>query len=388
MAESANNTFFKSSAASKMDTDSCKVPLPNAPSSSASSYGPSQATAIHSLVTAFKSDPELNFAFEDAILVKSRQIFLRQHVLLLHDFVNNIHLDEAEQRNAFEAYRRKQISRSVAEKICNRSANATLLRTAQVTGESPSEVERFQTSIKPGTMSPNMVLEGDNSTDQRESSDESENSDPGYGRNFEGVTVLQPNKLVRLLIDSEYFPRYKHAFQSFFDQNSSPHTLRFVMRLDNVDVLRGLVDRHFDVVAKNDFKWLQELKGYGYESQETAEFLQDDMNKVPWIYFSQPTPQDAVILPEFHISDCIHQGGKKADLAPKLIPEPLENPEDTERLLAAHCGLAGVIPKSRTTTGWIGVVAFSGEKQDTASISYNVPGSRFNLIWRTCDWTS
>ncbi len=168
-------------------------------------------------------------------------------------------------------------------------------------------------------------------------------------------------------------------------ENCSPNTLRFAITLGNVDAIRGIIERHFDAVAADDFEWLQELKSLGYGNRDIAELLLDDMNKSPWIYFSQPTPQDTAILPEFHVSNCIHEGGKKADLAPKLIVEPLENNEDMKRLIAEHCGLAGVVPKSRDNINWTGVVAFSGQNQDTASISYNIPGSRYQLISRACE---
>ena len=168
-------------------------------------------------------------------------------------------------------------------------------------------------------------------------------------------------------------------------ENCSPNTLRFAITLGNVDAIRGINERHFDAVAADDFEWLQELKSLGYGNRDIAELLLDDMNKSLWIYFSQPTPQDTAILREFHVSSCIHDGGKKADLAPKLIVEPLENNEDMKRLIAEYCGLAGVVPKSRDDINWTGVVAFSGQNQDTASISYNIPGSRCQLISRACE---
>ena len=108
MSESANDNSFKSSVASDIDSDSSKVPLPtDAPISSASSDGPPQATAIHSLVTALKSDPELDFIFEDAMLVISRQRFVQQHVLLLHILLINIQLKKPEWREAVEFFSKK-----------------------------------------------------------------------------------------------------------------------------------------------------------------------------------------------------------------------------------------------------------------------------------------
>ena len=386
MSESGNDNSFKSSVASDMDTDSCKVPLPaDAPISSHSSDNPSQATAIRSLVIALKSDLELDSAFEDAMLVTSRREFLQQHALLLRDFLINIQLKKAEWREAVEFFSKKPIVRRIAEEICNSSsANSTLLRNAEETSESPSEFDRLQPPIKLGIMPPTMGLEVKHSADQHESNDVSENIDPGYGGNFDAIDVLQPDKMVRSLIDDECFSQYKSSFQDFVHQNCSPHTLRFVIRLGNVDALRGIIERHFDAVATGEFEWLQELESLGYNSRGMAELLVDDMNESPWIYFSEPTPIDDTILPGFHVFNCIHQGGKKVDLAPKLITEPLENQEDIKRLVAEHCGLAAVIPRSRTTTEWIGVVAFSGENQDTASISYNVPGSWNQLISRAC----
>ena len=376
-----------------IDSDSYEALLSRAaPISSASSYNHSQATAIESLVVALESDLELAFAFEDAMWVTSKRKFLRQHVLLLQDFLSNVQTKTAEWREAVKFFSGKRIIRRIAVGICNRtSANSTLLNHGEETSERPPEFHRSQLPINVGTVSLKRESREEHSADQHEANDENEDndevedSDPGYGRKLHEINVLQPDKMVRFLIGDVCFLQYKSSLQTFVHQNCSPHTLRSVIRLGNLDAVSGIIERHFDAVATDDFEWLQELKSLGYGSRDIAELLLDDMKKSQWIYFSQPTPQDTAIHPGFHVSNCIHEGGKKADLAPKLIVEPLENNEDMKRFIAEHCGLAGVVPKSRDSTTWTGVVAFSGDNQDTASISYNIPGSRDQFMWRACE---
>ena len=164
--------------------------------------------------------------------------------------------------------------------------------------------------------------------------------------------------------------------------------------LDDRDAVCGIIERHFDAVATGCFEWLQELRSLGYDKDDLTVEVLDYIATSAWIYFSQLTAQDTAILPEVDVSNCIHQGGVKTDLAPKLIMEPLEEHEDLKRLVAEYCGLAGVIPKSPLNPKWTtkgrntgagpGVVHFSSGNLGTASISYNVPRADDELISRAC----
>jgi len=157
------------------------------------------------------------------------------------------------------------------------------------------------------------------------------------------------------------------------------------MRLGIVDAVRGVLERHFEAVAVEEFEWLQELRSLGYGSYDIAELLLDDMSKSPWIFLKQPEPHRVSIRPDFHIPNCVHQGGKKTSLAPRLITTDLENTDDLKKIIAEHCGLAGVVPKSRNPKAWTGLVTFSGEGRSAASITYDIVDSRRELVARVCE---
>ena len=157
------------------------------------------------------------------------------------------------------------------------------------------------------------------------------------------------------------------------------------MRLGVVDVVRGVLERHFEAVAVEEFVWLQELRSLGYGYYDIAELLLDDVNKSPWIFLKQPEPKEVSIRPDFHTSNCVHKGGQKTSLSPRLITTDLENAKDLQKIIAEHCGLAGVVPKSRDHKAWTGVITFLDEGQSTALITYDIVNSRRELVSRVCE---
>lgn len=164
--------------------------------------------------------------------------------------------------------------------------------------------------------------------------------------------------------------------------DNSSRKLRSVMGFGDVDGLCGFLDSHFEDVAVDEFVWLHELKSLGYESYEIAELLLDDLNKSPWIFLKQPPPRIVSIRPDYHFPNCVHQGGQKSSLSPRLITNDLENTKDLQRIIAESCGLAGVVPKSRDHKTWTGVVEFSDEGLSTALITYDVVDSIRDVVPR------
>jgi len=63
----------------------------------------------------------------------------------------------------------------------------------------------------------------------------------------------------------------------------------------------------------------------------------------------------------------------------------LENTDDLKKIIAEHCGLAGVVPKSRDPKAWTGLVTFSGKGRSAASITYDIVDSRRELVSRVCE---
>lgn len=75
---------------------------------------------------------------------------------------------------------------------------------------------------------------------------------------------------------------------------------------------------------------------------------------------------------------------RETSLAPRLIMTDYENAEDMKKLIAEQCGIAGIVPKSRKLEEWTGHVTFARDAQSTASITYFVAGSHYDLVSRVC----
>ena len=61
-----------------------------------------------------------------------------------------------------------------------------------------------------------------------------------------------------------------------------------------------------------------------------------------------------------------------------------ENAEDMKKLIAGECGIARIVPKPRKLEEATGHVTFAGDAQSTASITFFVAGSHYDLVSREC----
>lgn len=346
--------------------------------SSSTSYDSVAIDAIGRLASTFESDAELCSAYEDSLLVMSRRRFMRKHMQLLKSYFNDIATVTNQQRKTVKFLRGKRRRNLIAEEICNRtSINRIMLRAAKQREETSDDLLKFDRFRVPEH---SLVETG--SMDLSLSSEDSEDSDIDTTRTQSEISTLEFRGLVDLLTHGEAFHRYKSRLVQIVNEQCSPRVLRSVARLGNVNALGGLIERHFDILAKEEFEWLQELQSLGYKYLEIAELLVDDTTESPWIYFNQPEPLPGSVLSNSHIPDCVHHGINEASVGTRLNPAKLENAEETKRLITEHCGLAGVVPKSREPKGWTGLVTFSGEDLSTASITYNKSDSHYELLLR------
>lgn len=339
--------------------------------SSDTSSGPVRANAIERLAATFENDLELVYAYKDLGVIMSRQKFIQGHMRLLKTYFTDLQPTTAEQRQAVSFIRSRRQRRLLAEKVYNRtSVDRRLVRAAQGTPDGLSRFNRLQLP-RVGVMPLTEELEEEGIAHRDQSSDESEDSDKDSPKEPDEISASEVDGLKHSFTKGVPYLQYKHGLQDFAHRQCSPGILRSVMRHGNVDAVRGVIQRHFDAVAADEFEWLRELKSLGHTYHDMAELLLDDMNESPWIFLNQPQPQEVSIRPDFHASNCVHQGGKRISLGPKLMMEDFENAEDLQKLIAEHCGLAGVVPKSRDVNAWTGLVTFSGDRQSTASITYD-----------------
>ena len=358
-------------------------------SSSATSSGTARATLVERITAAFENDLELVFAYEDLRLFMSRRKFIRKHMRLLKSYFKDLYPETVEQRQAVSFLSRSRQRRLVAELIYNRTPlNKKVVHEPEEAQNDLSRFDRLDLPVNSGEGSISPLaeeIETSNFRDQDQSSDESEDSDKAVSTEAHEISASALDGLMHSLTAGVPFEQYKTSLQKLASLRCSPQVLSSVMRLGNVDAMRGLLERHFEAVATKEFEWLQELRGLGYGFYDIAELLLDDMNKSPWVFLKQPEPLGVSIRPDFHTSNCVHQGGKKANLAPRLVTTILENTEDLRKIIAEHCGLAGVVPKSRDPKAWTGLVTFLDKGRSTASITYDIVDSRRDLVSRVCE---
>jgi len=357
--------------------------------SSIASSSAVRATPLERIVAVFENDLEIVFAYEDLRFIMSRQKFIRKHMRLLKSYFKNLHPKTSEQRQAVNFLSRSRQRKLVSESICNRNwPNEKVLQAPEEAQNVHLIFDRLELPVNSGEEgNPSIVEETESPhfSDQEQSSDESEDGDKASSTEAHESSVPALDGLMHPLTTGIPYSQYKIGLQKLANFRCSPQTLHSVMKLGNVDAVRGLLERHFEAVAANEFEWLQELRSLGYGHYDIAEFLLDDMNKSPWIFLKQPEPQRVAIRPEFHTLDCVHRGGKKSNLAPRLVTSDMENTEDLKKLIAEHCGLAGVVPKSRDPKAWTGLVTFSDQGRSTASITYETVNSRRELVSRVCE---
>lgn len=264
------------------------------------SYGSDRASVAESLAVAFENDLDLVFSYEDSLLIMSRRQFVRNHMDLLKAYFSDVRVTTHEHYKAIKLLSGNPQLRIVAEKIFNRtSINTTIQRAAKQNIGEALGFSRLQLPDHPGgeiIASANKEFEEEDSLDPDQSSDDSGDCDRDNFASIDEFNESQFDELVQLLTEDVSFSKYKDDLRSFISRQFSPRTLRYVISLGNVDAVRGVIERHFEAVATEEYEWIQELKSLGYGYYDIAELLVDDVNESPWIFFNAPEPREVLIF--------------------------------------------------------------------------------------------
>ncbi|KAG8527773.1 uncharacterized protein KY384_007927 [Bacidia gigantensis] len=372
---------YVSDAESSSSTDSVFLPAPSDDTISSVEYD--HFDDVASAWTRPVDDHDLLLAYEDLVLLMGKDAFIRKHTQLLKKFLDDVSLENPPQRTLIAKVNRRGQRRAIGEYICNVLLNSPM--TTNVSGptlkEAPS-YEPLQWSLQSETMKSIDITEALPSADEVCLSPASEeNFSNADDVNLSGL----PNLLHSLLTSTPALENYSDTLKTLSSSLCCPHRFDSVLKLGDLNLAQGLLERHFDALATGDLEWLWELRSLGYGSHKIAELLLDDQAKSPWIVFSPPPAQSISIRPDFHVQNCVHWGGQEHSLAPRLNTIQFQKPEDTRRIIAEHCGIAGIIPHSRDYGSWTGSVNFFDGEELTVAITYAMPGSARDLVVRICD---
>ena len=124
--------------------------------------------------------------------------------------------------------------------------------------------------------------------------------------------------------------------------------------LDNI--LKSLIDNHFESVAVGNFTWLLDIQETGYTTS-VIDMVQQSVRAGPWLMgydrdnYSLAQGVDAEQLEtDYHQLNCVHKGGNRNHQLQSLIAEPPKTSKDTcnheqmRRKVLILCGLAGILP--------------------------------------------
>ncbi|KAL5321295.1 hypothetical protein ACEPPN_012110 [Leptodophora sp. 'Broadleaf-Isolate-01'] len=124
-----------------------------------------------------------------------------------------------------------------------------------------------------------------------------------------------------------------------------PSTLQEQVVEGDVKVVTGLLQQHFDEVARDEFDWLHELMDMGCKPEEMAKLLIDGEAGSPWILMGAAVTDLLIPLYKLHRKNCVHNGGYKIETAPRVIrPNTPKAITGVKGSIGRRYGLAGVLP--------------------------------------------
>ena len=156
-------------------------------------------------------------------------------------------------------------------------------------------------------------------------------------------------------------------------------------------VLECLIERHFRLVARDDFAWLLDVQMVGQPPSAVPKLVQESVRAGPWSSTDDldesPNPDDHGVDPipvnsEFHHENCVHRGGITSNQLQGLVDILQEhkddacNHQDIRCRLFGYCGLAGILPYWETS----GQAAIHSQRKTTISIlMFNGSGNTLAL---------
>ncbi|KAK4206185.1 hypothetical protein QBC37DRAFT_381340 [Rhypophila decipiens] len=226
--------------------------------------------------------------------------------------------------------------------------------------------------------------EEEDGEDEEDEEDEEHGEDDGVKK---GPTrrLQQLDSVVGLLTSGPAFETFKSNIHYFINP---PTTIQEALAAKNIDILRQLLKRRFNLVACAEYSWLHELHDIGYTSDEIADLLFEQANDAPWIYF-EPAAFDAMeVHPGVHLPGCVHSLFSSSQSSPDqnrdlaLYSVKPGDSRDIAEVIHELCGLAGVAPVSRDPKEWNGFIRFE-ERNSVAAVSYSQPADTNFPEYRT-----
>ena len=311
-------------------------------------------TAIECIVGRFLDDLELRSMFEDAMRRMDRERFVRNQRRLLKQFYINLRplAWTPLQQQAVKILRGRAERTSIADRIftavspSSPSKSADLAALKSLSPDKRSQLERL---LEPMTGQTFYDWEDERSSQGYEDSDDSDSDQS----NFADIKYPNAGLATEFVVEGDPYKKYKDSLRNFLHLDAGvwgPVTLHDYVVKGDTQAVTKLLTEHFDDVAQLEFDWLHELLDIGCMYEEMARLLIDGENASPWISFDQPVTVDAAMKVDFHQPNCVHSGGQKLDMAPRLIRtislQIQDRPEisTVNETISRLCGIGGALP--------------------------------------------
>lgn len=378
----------------------------NGSDSSMSSVASSSDRVIDYFVALTLRDDRLSSLLAYAANRMPHDRFIRNHQRLLRDFYLNLRSGAQEEpqkeatRLLHSRRRREAISSRIYGGITVADALSSLKRRAlgqknidliarmlqappaTALGVSNESIMTIPSPIvDPGAMLDHTYAEtgADECTSGSDSSSEDQDEfTAGTTRFYTGSTL---ESVEHFMFMTQAYKTYKDNVRRFVHPRS-PRLLRELVMKGEVGPIKEVLEEDFDLVARDDFNWLEDLVAADYEITEIAELLVDVDSGSPWLYF------EPAVLPQYQVDPNLHQKSCRHETASHLqqreaceesiysglrLSNSLEVVQcDTiRRHISEQCGFAGIIPLSRAVSEWDGDVLFyQNNGSTTALLSY------------------
>ncbi|OAL40002.1 hypothetical protein AYO20_00915 [Fonsecaea nubica] len=139
--------------------------------------------------------------------------------------------------------------------------------------------------------------------------------------------------------------------------SSGATALQTALSYGHTDISKFLLAQYSDWVAEEKFEWIGALIDARFEPDDSLALLLETESPEPWIKYGLPDTEtmelvsiDAKERVDFHHVSCAHKESSGGGFAYDQLANPATfhmRRELVQRVIAACCGLAGVLPPSR-----------------------------------------
>ena len=387
--------------------------------SSHSSTDPSYAGGLDLFISLALRDEELSSLLSSAVKRTQRTRFVRNHRRLLESFYLDLlgKAQDIRQKQVIRLFQTRSSRDFISSRIYGGLTTSKGLEELQsralgqenvdmvarmLQGSSPNPLHDDSTQVPNNQSAVNFQSAiGVNSAQSKNepdssSGDDEDSSSEGGNEDAAEISIPHRNQLhavEHFVFQTGAFKQYKARVRRFV-YPPSPRILQQLVADRNIDLVQTVLDEDFELVACGQFYWLRDVVDVGYSTYELAELLVDVEAGNPWLYFEPSYQEKYSIYAELHQEQCAHsavfcleQGAlPRSDDRPwcrglnHITPEKRD---EIKNKVFELCGLAGVIPLSRTESEWDGRVAFD-ESDDftTALVTYAPHASDQELLLR------